>query len=65
MDTERKRKEGLRDYLFGEESAAIQTQRKIGKHFIQTDFHNHIVITVVPRKNTFFFFLLGIATCFF
>lgn len=31
---ERKRKEGLRDYLFGEENAAIQTKGKIGKHFM-------------------------------
>lgn len=64
---ERKMKEGLRDYLFGEESAAIQTKGKIGKHFMQTDFLIHIPITVLPGKkcNLLFFFLLGIATCFF
>lgn len=38
---ERKRKEGLRDYLFGEENADIQTKGQIGKHFIQVDFHIH------------------------
>lgn len=48
---ERKRKEGLRDYLFGEESEAIQTKGKIGKYFMQTDFHIHIPTTVVPGKN--------------
>ena len=54
---ERKRKEGLRDYLFGEENADIQTKGQIGKHFIQADFHIHIPITVVPGKiNTVYFF---------
>lgn len=54
---ERKRKEGLRDYLFGEENADIQTKGQIGKHFIQVDLHIHIPITVVPGKiNTVYFF---------
>lgn len=68
---ETKRKEGLKDYLFGEESAAIQTKGKIGKHFMQTDFLICVPITVVPGKNTIYFFWfvffypLGIATSFF
>lgn len=54
---ERKRKEGLRDCLLGEENADIQTKGQIGKHFIQADFHMCIPITVVPGKiNTIYFF---------
>lgn len=59
MDTkiERKRKEGLRDCLFGEENADTQTKGQIGEHFIQVDFHSHMPITVVPGKiNTIYFF---------
>ena len=54
---EKKRKEGLRDYLFGEENADIQTKGQIGKQFTQVDFHIHISITVVPVKiNKIYFF---------
>lgn len=54
---ERKRKEGLRDCLFGEENAEIQTNGEIGKHFIQVDFHIPVCIAIVLGKiNTIYFF---------
>lgn len=57
MDIKTESKEGLRDYLFGEESAAIQIKGKNGKHFTQTDFVIHIPITVMPGKKTIYIFL--------
>lgn len=57
VKTERKRKEGLRDCLFGENNAEVQTKGQLGKHYIHVNFHIHVPITVVSRKsNTIYFF---------
>lgn len=72
---ERKRKEGLRDCLFGEENAEIQTNGEIGKHFklIFTSLYPSQLCLVKSIQFTFsfarnrclFLFKLPVWNCFF